>query len=407
VGEVSINSPYYAGLGMARTRHLVGLVTLFTLVVIALAVTGFELPVPRFGGASQAPAFQGVKAVAAATLLRAAAGGELAFMAVEPSGNLIVSDARRRSVMQFDSTGQLLTEWGPRLGGLELTEPAGVAVFDNSFYVLDRGTPRIIRLDATGQPQALLDLQSLGPYGLNGLAVDAVGNLYAADTGRNRILVFSPGGQLLKQLGRGGSDLGAFTQPMMLAFGPDGSFVVADWENGRLERFSAAFEPTDAWSVGFRPFGVAIDASGRVYAPDFEHRRVEAYTPQGGALGELGASGGPAIDLAPKQVAVAPGGQPSLYVLGADGIQRLDLANTPPPPQGGTDVGDLLSVVALVLMLLLVGFAVLSRRERRRLLHPALDGKVGLDAKYGAQRQYQQAEADQEFLIADQAKGKQ
>src|ERR1051326_3768828 len=210
---------------MARTRHLIGLVTLFTLVVIALAVSGFELSVPRFGGAAQAPTYPGVKAIAAATVLHAPAGGELAFMAVEPNGNLLVSDSRRGSVMQFDSSGQLLTEWGPRLGGLELGEPAGVAVFENSFYVMDRGTPRIIRLDSTGQPQALLDLQSLGPYGLNGLAVDSSGNIYAADTGRNRILVFSPGGQLLKQVGRQGTDLGAFTQPMMLAFGPDGSFL--------------------------------------------------------------------------------------------------------------------------------------------------------------------------------------
>ena len=31
-------------------------------------------------------------------------------------------------------------------------------------------------------------------YGLNGVAVDAGGNVYVADTGRNRILVFSPTG---------------------------------------------------------------------------------------------------------------------------------------------------------------------------------------------------------------------
>jgi DNA-binding beta-propeller fold protein YncE len=391
---------------MARTRHVIGLVTLFTLIVIALAVTGFELPLPRFGGTSQAPTYQGVKAVAAATVVRAPGGGELAFMAVEPSGNLLVTDARRGSVLQFDATGQLLTEWGPRLGSLELGEPAGVAVYQNSYYVLDRGTPRIIRLDSSGQPQSLLDLQPLGPYGLNGLAVDAIGNLYAADTGRNRILVFSPGGQLLKQVGRPGTDLGAFTQPMMLAFGPDGSFVVADWENGRLQRFTAAFDAADAWSVGFRPFGVAVDPSGRVYAPDFEHRRVEVYTPQGAALGELGAPGGPAINVTPKQVAVAPGGLPSLYVLGADAIQRLDFTNTPPPPPGSTDLGDLVSVLALVLMLVLVGLAVLSRRERRRSLRPALDGKIGLDAKNGAQGEHQQADADQELLVANQSKGK-
>ncbi len=381
---------------MWRTRRLVGLATLFTLIVIAIAVTGVELPIPRPGGGSQAQLYQGVKSVASTTLLHASSGGELAFMAVEPSGNLVVSDSGRASILRFDPAGQLLSEWGPVLAGSQLSEPAGVAVFGNSYYVLDRGTPRIFRLDVSGQPQAVLDLQPLSPYGLNGLAVDPAGNLYAADTGRNRILVFSPSGQLLKQVGRGGNDLGGFTQPMMVAFAPDGAFFVADWENSRIERFSPNFEATDAWSLGFRAFGVAVDRAGRVYAPDSEHHRVEVFTPQGSSLGDL------ATNVAAKQVALAPGG--SLYALASDAIQRIDLANTPPPPQGSNDTGDLLSVLALLLMVLLVVLAVASRRQRRRSVHTPFERKVGLDAKNGAQRQQQQPGADQDLLVTNKTK---
>ena len=383
-------------------RRVVGLITLFTLIVIGFAVSGVELPIPRAGGGSQAPLYAGVRSVASTTLLHAPTGGELAFMAVEPSGNLVVSDAGRASILRFDPAGQLLSEWGPPLAGAQLNEPAGVAVFGGSYFVLDRGTPRIFKLDVTGQPQAVLDLQPLSPYGLNGLAVDQAGNLYAADTGRNRILVFSPTGELLKQVGRAGNDLGGFTQPMMLAFAPDSAFFVADWENGRIERFnpSPSYDATDAWSLGFRPFGVAVDRSGRVYAPDSEHGRVEAYTPQGASLGEL------AVNVAPKQVAVAPGGT-SLYVLGTDGVDRIDLANTPPPPQGSSDFSDLLSVLALLLMVLLVVLAVMSRRQRRRLLHAPFEGKVRLDAKNGAQRQQPQPGADQNLLVTNQTKREQ
>ena len=400
---------------MARTRQLVGLVTLLTLIVIAAAVTGVELPLPRLGGASQSPPIQGVKAVGGRMLARVGAGapadGELAFIAVEPSGNLVVSDAKRASILRFDPTGHLLSEWGPQLGGSELVEPAGVAVFGDMYYVLDRGTPRILRLDNTGQPQAVLDLQPLSPYGLNGLAVDTKGNIYAADTGRNRILVFSPSGQLLKQIGHSGNDLGGFTQPMMLAFAPDGSFYVADWENSRIERFNSNYEATDSWSVGFRPFGVAVDAVGRVYVPDADHHRVEVFSPRGAPLGEIGAPGVPTIDVASKQLALAPG-PPSLYALGGDGIQRLDLANTPPPPQSGADTSDLLSLAALVLILILLGVAVVSRRQRRRAaattsLAASLDGPVGLHAENGAQRQHQQPDADQDLLVTNQAEGKQ
>jgi DNA-binding beta-propeller fold protein YncE len=413
---LSTNAPYYAvrSRAMARTRQLVGLVTLLTLIVIALAVTGVELPLPR-AGTSQSPPVQGVKAVGGSMLARVGAGapadGELAFMAIEPSGNLVVTDSQRASVLRFDPTGHLLSEWGPQLGGTELVEPAGVAVFGDNYYVLDRGTPRIFRLDNTGQAQAVLDLQPLSPYGLNGLAVDAKGNIYAADTGRNRILVFSPSGQLLKQIGHSGSDLGGFTQPMMLAFAPDGSFYVADWENSRIERFNSNYEATDSWSVGFRPFGVAVDGAGRVYVPDSDHHRVVVFSSTGAPLGEMGAPAPPTIDVGPKQLAIGPG-QPSLYVLGSDGIQRLDLANTPPPPQGGTDLSDLVGVVVLVLILLLLGLAIVARRQRRReaartSLGAPLDRPVGLHAENGAQRQHQQSQANEDLLVANQAEGKQ
>ncbi len=398
------------GTGARQLRRVIGIVAVITLALIALDVTGFEVPVPRIGGHAQPTnALNGVKAIAASTLIQvgssAPAGGDLAFMAVEPDGNLVVTDARRASVLRFDPTGHLLTEWGPQLGAVQLNEPAGVAVSGDAYYVMDRGAQRIFRLDASGQPQAMLDLESLSPYGLNGLAVDASGNIYAADTGRNRILVFSPSGQLIKQVGHGGSDLGGFTQPMMLAFAPDASFFVADWENNRIEHFDASFEAIDAWSIGFHAFGIAVDQVGRVYAPDFDHRRVEVYTPHGDALGEMGGPTSPIIEVAPKQVALALG-QPSLYVLGSDAIQRIDLADTPPPPQSGPASADLVSVVAILLFLVLVVLAVAARQQRRS-LHATPHRPIRLHAENGAQRQEQQPEADQDLLVANQAKREQ
>lgn len=393
---------------MARTRQLVGLVTLLALIVIVLGVTGVQVPLP--GGQSDQPALPGVKARAATTLARVPQGGEFAFLTVEPNGNLVVTDARRATVLRFDPGGRLLSEWGPQFGTTQLKEPAGVAVAGDSYYVVDRGTPRIFRLDSSGQPQAIIDLQPLGPYGLNGLVVDAAGYMYVADTGRNRILVLSPAGQLVKQIGHSGTDLGGFTQPMMLAIAPDGALFVTDWENSRIERFNSALEATDTWSLGFRAFGLAVDPLGRVFAPDFDHRRIEAYAPRGASLGEIGGQDSPVVATPPKQVALAPTPQPTLYVLGLDQIQRLDLDNTPPPPQGGASA-DLLSALAIVLMLGVVALAIVSRRQRRpraaASLGTAFEGKVGLHAENGAQRQQQQSQADEKLLIAHQTEGKQ
>src|SRR6266849_4515801 len=171
---------------VARSRRLVGLLTVMALLAIFVGVTGLEVALPRFGGGPERIPLPGVRAAAASTLLKVGAGappgGELAFFALEPSGNLFVSDAKRHSVMRFDPSGHLLSEWGPSFGDTTLAEPAGVAVQGDNFYVIDRGTPRVLRLDAGGRLQATLTLESLGTYGLNGLAADFVGNLYAADT---------------------------------------------------------------------------------------------------------------------------------------------------------------------------------------------------------------------------------
>jgi DNA-binding beta-propeller fold protein YncE len=409
--EASIDSPYYA-LHVARTRRLIGLLCLLALVVIGIDVSGFEIRLPRVGGGSSAStqaSLPGVRAVGSTPLLRvgngAPAGGDLAFLATEPNGNLVVSDRARKSILRFDAAGHLLSEWGPRLGETQLSEPAGVAVQGGAYYVVDRGTPRVFRLDGSGRVLNTFSLEAQGVYGLNGLAIDSSDNLYVADTGRNRILMLAPTGAVVKQFGKGGSGLGDFTQPMMLAFLPDGSSVVADWENSRLEHWDTTFNALDAWSVGFHPFGVAVDPYGRIYLPDSEKRRIVAYTQRGDVLGEMGGPDGQTIDVSPRQIAVGPGLPVALYALGSDGIVRLDLENTTPPPQGSSDI-DLVSPILFLLLLAVPVVALVMRRGRHRSLRSASHGPIGLDAENRAQREDQQASADQPLLVPDQPKRK-
>lgn len=345
-----------------RWRRRVGLLTLLALVVVVLGLVGVDLP-----RGSEEPPLPAVRQRFVQTLVRAAAETpprELAFLAVEPAQTLLVTDRARRSVVRFDAAGRLLAEWGPQLaGGVVLGEPAGVAAAGDRRYVLDRDTPRILRLDPGGRLQGVIPLQQYGTYGLNGLAVDAGGRLYAADTGRNRILVLGPAGQFLRELRGSGGSLGPLVQPMALAFAPGGSLFVADWENARVVRFDPGLQPADAWPAGGRPFGIAVDALGRVFVPDAENRRVRVYTPRGTPLGELGGPGSRPFRLqATPRVAAGPA-PGTIYVLGPDGVVRVEFDDVPALPAEGT-VADP-SLLALAAAAAAVG-ALLLRWQRRR-----------------------------------------
>src|SRR5258708_32475878 len=141
---------------VVRSRRLVGLLTVVALVAIFVGVTGFEIQLPRFGSAPERAPSPGVRAAAASTLLKVGAGappgGELAFLAVEPSGNLFVSDSKRHTVMRSDPSGHLLSEFGPTFGEATLAEPAGLAGSGDTSFKADSRAPRRTRTRATVAP---------------------------------------------------------------------------------------------------------------------------------------------------------------------------------------------------------------------------------------------------------------
>src|SRR5262249_42529296 len=116
-----------------------------------------------------------------------------------------------------------------------------------------------------------------------------------------------------------------FKQPMFLAFGPDGAFYVSDWENSRVERFDADRHATNAWPLPTHAWGIAVDDAGRVFAPDGDHHLVRMFAPDGGLLAEIGAAASQAIPLdGVSQVGLSPDDN-WLWVLGNNGLARVDL----------------------------------------------------------------------------------
>ena len=257
----------------------------------------------------------------------------------------MISDRVHQVLVRLGSDGSQVSTWGSAPNTLageapQIGEIAGVAVTNSDWYVLDRAAPAILDLDEQGRLQKKISLASLDTYGPNGLAVDADGKLYVADTGRSRILVFTSDGNLAGEFGTYGSDLSQLKQPMAISAAPDGGLYVADWENARIVRWQPVgngWKATAAWSTGFRPWSVAVDDVGRVYVPDTDHGQILVYRSSGRPLATLGAEG-LRIDVAnPTQLAFSADRR-QLYVLGNTAVAGLTLDSAAAPTEGSSPV---------------------------------------------------------------------
>lgn len=184
--------------------------------------------------------------------------------------------------------------------GQELYSPSGIA-FDNSVspphvYVVDTGNNRVLGwsnannvtqgnmadmvLGQQPQPSGNLDFTatlpwgpgSANPEGLNaptGIAVDASGNVYVADSGNNRILRFvapykQQAGNLVVDLVIGQKSVNSGTSPNQGQSNPTASTLYLD-----ASTIPGAIFPD--------PAGLAVDSSGNLWAADVYNNRVLMY----------------------------------------------------------------------------------------------------------------------------------
>jgi hypothetical protein len=131
-----------------------------------------------------------------------------------------------------------------------------------------------------------------------------------------------------------------------IAVAPDGTVVVADTENHRLQRFSATGQFVELLgSHGSgpdefdRPLGVAIGVEGEIYVADSENHRVQVLDPTGGSMAQWGKHGTRIGEFDyPQDIAVLPDGK--VAVVDDYRLQLFDSDGTPvdewdlPPPDG-------------------------------------------------------------------------
>lgn len=158
-----------------------------------------------------------------------------------------------------------------------------------------------------------------GPGDLNlpaDVAIDAGGRIVVADSGNNRIQVFSAEGDYLDEWGSKGSELGQFDQPNDLAIDSHGYIYVTDIGNNRVQKFTGAGEFVFQLSSGganpgqlSQPVGVVVDSSDNLYIADSGNYRIQKFSPDGRLLTGWGGYGNAQGQfLQPSGLAVADDG---------------------------------------------------------------------------------------------------
>ena len=101
------------------------------------------------------------------------------------------------------------------------------------------------------------------------IAVAPSGDLYVSDGyGNCRVHQFSPTGQLKRSWGVPGAGPGQFLLPHGIAVAADGRVFVCDRENDRIQIFSPDGEYLKEWTDTRRPTHIVFDGQGRAYVSE-------------------------------------------------------------------------------------------------------------------------------------------
>ncbi len=286
-------------------------------------------------------------------------------VAVDSSGNFYIGDSVNSVVRKVTSSDTISTYAGNYANGpgytgdggtainAQLNTPSGLAI-DNSgnLYIADTGNNVIRMVAASGTISTFAGNTNFGASysgdggpatsaALNapqGVAVDAAGNLYIADTGNNRVRMVSngiittvAGNGIPGFLGDGGPALNAeLNVPEAVAVDSNNNIYIADKRNSRIRKVvaSGAIEtiagngrfaysgdggPGTSASLYF-PTGVAVDSSGNVYVADNQNNVIRMLAPAAAANNGAPAIGGvvqaSAFGAMPS---VAPGSWMEIY----------------------------------------------------------------------------------------------
>jgi sugar lactone lactonase YvrE len=276
-----------------------------------------------------------------------------AGLAVDATGDVYVSDPGHGVVRKLEPAaagGATLETWDGtrRPGSIMLHRPIGIAVDarGSRVYVSEVPRGRIISLASQGQTDG--SWNSAGSQKLSApwnLALGPRGDVYVADSGNNRIDVFSGAGTFLHSIGRPGAGVAQLHGPTGVAVDGAGDVYVVDEGNLRVVKLSPtgkelATRRFPGQGAGFQSASigeVAVSRTGTVYLPDEAYRTMYELSSDlkllthigspGSAPGEFDAPSGAAVG-ANGDIYVADSGNNRIEAFSADGTFLAQLTGS-------------------------------------------------------------------------------
>ncbi len=245
-------------------------------------------------------------------------------IAVDASGNLFIADTSDHTIWKVSTTNQkTLLAGSPGLpgstdgngSGARFNNPGGLALDPaGNLVVADTGNHTIRRIAPNGDVTTLAgapgqsgsaDGTALARFNApGGLAVDATGAIYIADTQNHTIRLRAVDGTVSTFAGIPGSPglvngpgaSAKFLEPNGLALAPNGTLYVADYGNSCIRAISpsavvttfsglgtsAGFLDGSATTAQFNlPMAIALDATGILWVADTHNHAIRRITPDG------------------------------------------------------------------------------------------------------------------------------
>ncbi|HTZ62759.1 MAG TPA: 6-bladed beta-propeller [Solirubrobacteraceae bacterium] len=235
--------------------------------------------------------------------------GQFAYpggVAIEPNGDLWVSDGYNGRLEEFNKEGAYLRQVGSQGDGAgQFDYPTGLAVdSQGNLWVADTDNERVVELNDEGEYLKTIGDES-GAGKLvrpDGVALDGEGDVWVTDYAQEGLRVFNNEGHYLKTVGAKGAGAGELVEPVSIAIAARHVWV-ADFAQDTVTEFDEQGEfLRQVGSEGSGdgqfelPAGIAV-ANGHVWVGDVLNDRVEEFNEQGTYLSQFGVSGSEAGQL--------------------------------------------------------------------------------------------------------------